>query len=187
MLSQYEVSGNAVRRQNQATRVNGGNRAGSGAVQERETKCAPGLALARLTAWTEAVDFDAVADHLVFGGEAHAAKDVFYVREVDVFRGAAADADQVVVVSLVAHSVADGAIAKDDAADKAVVEQELEGAVDGGAPDGGEVSSQLFRREVVFAPGDVLDDDAAGRRDLEALIAEFADETFSHRCCCHAP
>src|SRR6266508_6476042 len=104
--------------------------------------------------------------------------DGFDVGEADVFSSAAGDADQVVVVRFIAEPVANGAVTQDDATDEAAIEQQLNRAVDGGAPDGHELCRQLFGGEVVFSGCDVFDDLIARGSDLEALVAQLAGEAL---------
>jgi hypothetical protein len=103
---------------------------------------------------------------------------VLDILEMDVLGCAAADADEVVVVRLVADAIAHGAVAEDDAADEAVVEHQLQGAVDGSSAHGSELSRELLGREVVVAPGDVLDHPVTRRRDLKTLVTQVFDEVM---------
>src|SRR3989304_9393759 len=103
--------------------VGGGKQGASGRGCEALT-----FGAAPAAARAEAVDLDAVVDDLVVRRLAHAGEHRLDVGEVDVLRGAAAEADEVMVVRLVAGAVTDRAVAQDDAADEALVEQQLQRA-----------------------------------------------------------
>ena len=130
----------------------------------------------------DAVDLDAVADDVVVGGIADFADDVFDVDEGDIFGGAAADADEVVVVGGVADAVGDGAVAKDQPADEALVHKQFQCAINSGAADGEELAGEGFGGEVVVTTGDGFDHELTRQGNFEALVSQFADQALSLRC-----
>ena len=138
--------------------------------------------LAGAAVWADAVDLDAVADDVIVGGFAHFADDVFDVGEGDVLGGAAADADEVVVVGGVADAVGDGAVTEDEAAYEALVHKQFQCPIDGGASDGGELAGEGFGGEVVITAGDGFDHELARRGNFEALVSQFADQALGLRC-----
>ncbi len=140
----------------------------------------------RVTNGADAIDLDAMAHDLVLSGVSDMRYDGFDVGEANVFRSPAGDANQVMVVRLIAEAVTDRAIAQDDATDEAAIEQQLDRAVDSGAPDGDKLRRQLFGGEVVVAGGDVFDNLIAGRGDLEALVAQLVGEALGRGLGCHA-
>lgn len=107
----------------------------------------------------DAVDLDAMTYDLVVCGVADLDHDVFDIGEGDVFGGAAAYADEVVMVGGVADAIGDGAVAEDEPADQPLVDEELQRAVDGGATDGRELAGEGLGGEVVVTAGDGLDDE----------------------------
>ena len=135
---------------------------------------------------TDAVDLNAMADDLVFGGVADVGYHGFDVGETDVFRGAARHADQMMMMGLIAETVANRAIAEDDTTDEAAIEQQLDRAVDGGTANWYKLRGELFCGEVIFPGGDVFDDLKAGRGNLKALVAQLTDEALGRGLKCHA-
>jgi hypothetical protein len=133
------------------------------------------------TAGAEAVHLDAVAHNFVVGSFADLVDDVLNIREMYVFGCAAAQANEVMVMSEMAGAVANGAVAEHDAAEEALIDKDLDRAIDSCAADRRQLGCQLLGGEIVLPVGDVLDYLEAGVGDLEALVPELVNQTFDRR------
>lgn len=128
-----------------------------------------------------AVDFEPVAGDLELVEFGDAVELVLEVAAAQVLGFAAVDAEEVVMVAGMVGGVelvVEVAVFEEDAAEGAGLDEEFEGAVDGGAADAGEFVAEFLGGEVAVFAGDGGDDLTAGAGIAVALFTQGVEEVF---------